>query len=271
VTGSVPFPGTTREQIAESARQGLPDPDPRCANLPRALEELVRSGLTADSKKRPCLSEFITALRGVLNHLLADSLLSGNLDGVKESPSESPMSLRLTVSRQIDRERFVPVATTRPVPERFVRDFRRVPPQPESATVHTGDRVRIQVETNLPGYITVFNVGPTGNLNLLHPAGLREPGLLTAHRPLRLLDIELTPPVGRERLFALWTRDPLTLRREDLLSLAEKGEFSGLGPSRATRDMARVQNALQQLPPGSRHAAVLELNHQPRLEAGGRN
>jgi serine/threonine protein kinase len=263
VTGSVPFPGLTREQIIEQARRGLPDPDARCADLPRVLEQLVRAGLTADPKRRPQLGEFIANLRGALNQLLADSLLQGNAGSFAAHPSESVVALRLTVSRQIGRETFVPVATTRPEPERMVRDLRRVPPRPESVAVHTGDRVRIEVETDHPGYVTVFNVGPTGNLNLLHPAGPHAPAVVTAGRPLRVLDIALTPPVGRERLFALWTREPLALRPEELLSLAEQGKFPDSGPSRATRDMARVQQSLQQLPRGDWHATVLELNHQP--------
>jgi serine/threonine protein kinase len=264
VTASVPFPGLTREQIIEQARRGLPDPDPRCTDLPKALEQLVRTGLAADRQRRPSLKGFVTALRGTLNQLLADSLLTA-----ANSPLDAPVSLRLTVWRQTGREAFVPVATTRPEPERFVRDLRRVPVQPESAAVHTGDRVRIEVETDQPGYITVFNVGPTGNLNLLHPAATHAPAAVTAGRPLRVLDIELTPPAGRERLFALWTREPLALRPEELLSLAAQGELPESGPYRATRDMARVQQSLQQLPPGGWHAAVLELNHQLLAESRG--
>jgi serine/threonine protein kinase len=257
VSGSVPFPGLTREQIIAQARRGLPDPDPRCTDLPRVLEELIRTGLNADPRRRPGLPEFAVSLRGTLNQLLADSILSPRF------LSASLTSLRLSVSRQVDRETFVPVTTTCPAPERFVRDLRRVPPQPESVAVRTGDRVRIEVETDQLGYVTVFNVGPTGNLNLLHPTRPHAPTVVTANRPLHVLDIELTPPAGRERLFALWTREALELRTEDLLGLAEQSKLPDSGPSRATRDMARVQQSLQQLPPGSWQAAVLELNHLP--------
>jgi serine/threonine protein kinase len=262
VTGSVPFPGLTREQLILQARHGLPDPDPRCTDLPRALEKLVRIGLAADSGRRPSLREFATCLRGTLNQLMADSLMCATA----VAAVGNPRSLRLTVSRRIDRETFAPVATTRPEPERFVRDLRRVPPQPESAAVRTGDQVRIEVETDHPGHVTVFNVGPTGNLNILYPSGPNAPTIVTAKRPLHVHDIELMPPAGRERLFALWTREPLALRPEELLGLAERREYAVSGPSRATRDMARVQHSLLQLAPGSWDAAVLELNHQPLAE-----
>jgi serine/threonine protein kinase len=258
VTGSVPFPGQTREQIAEQARRGLPDPDPRCVDLPQALEQLIRAGLAEDPRRRPGLPEFVASLRGRLNHLLADSLLSA-----PARAQAGPASLRLTVCRQEDYYTFVPVATTRPQPERLLRDLRRVPPRPERVDVRTGDRVRIEVETDRPGYVTVFNVGPTGNLNLLYPAEPSPPAAVSAHRPLHVLDIELTPPAGQERLFALWNREPLPLRLDELLGLAEHGRLPASEPYRATRDMKRVQESIRDLSPEDWQAVVLELNHAP--------
>jgi hypothetical protein len=80
------------------------------------------------------------------------------------------------------------------------------------------------------------------------------------------MDLELAPPVGRERLFALWTRKPLPLRPDELLSVAERGELPLSGPARATRDVKRVQEAVQQLQPEEWHATVLELNHLAPVE-----
>jgi serine/threonine protein kinase len=259
VTGSVPYPGTTREQVAAQARAGLPDPDPRCADLPRALELLLRAQLAPRPERRPALREFVVGLRGVLNQLLADSLLA-----IPSAPPAGGPTIRLTVSRQTGRQAFEPVATTRPAPELLVRDLRRVPPQPEQVEIRTGDRLRIEVETDRPGYVTVFNVGPTGNLNLLYPqetdaAGRRTP--IEAGRPLHVLDVELTPPAGNERLFALWSREPLPLRPDELLTVAEQGKLPLSEPYRATRDMARVQSTVERLRPEDWSVAVLNLCH----------
>jgi serine/threonine protein kinase len=264
VTGSVPFPGPTRQQVAAQARRGLPTPDVRCAGLPAALERLVRAGLAADPAARPSLRAFVTALRGALNRLLADSMPAAPGGGRTDSGP-----VRLTVSRRVDRHTFLPVATTQPTHEHSFRDVRRVPEEPERADVCTGDRLRIEVESDREGYVTVFNVGPTGNLNLLHPAtpeGLARPAATAAGRPLRVLEIELTPPAGPERLFALWTREPLPLRPGELLSLAGGGGLPASGPYRSTRDMALVQESVRQLPPDEWHAVVLELNHSSAAE-----
>jgi hypothetical protein len=74
-------------------------------------------------------------------------------------------------------------------------------------------------------------------------------------------DLELTPPAGPERLVALWCR------RQPELSLAQLASLVG-GPALvsrpylATRDVMRVQQAVQRLAPDEWHARVVELDHQ---------
>jgi DNA-directed RNA polymerase specialized sigma24 family protein len=118
--------------------------------------EIVRN-LHADMRDR----EFVTALRGTLNLLFADSL---TLRKTAE-PLPAAVELKLIVSRQIGDRNFLPVAATQPHSERSVRDLKRVPPSPDRICLRTGDRVRIEVETTSDGFVTVFNIGPTGNLN----------------------------------------------------------------------------------------------------------
>jgi serine/threonine protein kinase len=253
MTGAPPFGATTLAGLEAEVARGLPRPDPRCGGMPEALEDLLRAGLAARPADRPALADYAARLRGTLNQLLGDTLLLPETGG-------APVRLRLLVSRQVDCDTFVPVAATAPPAERFLRDLRHVPPRPDQVRLRSGDRVRLEVEADRPGYVTVFNVGPTGNLNLLYPAEEPAP-LLPAHRTLHVLDVELTPPEGRERLFALWSRQPLPLRLDELRSLAEQETVPGSGPARATRDMVRVQESVRQLPPADRHAVVLELDH----------
>jgi serine/threonine protein kinase len=255
VAGEVPFPARTVEELRRRVAAGLPEPDPRCAGLPAPLESVLRAALAADPDGRPPLRDFVSALRGALNLLLVDALTPPGT----QAPA-GQVDLRLIVSRIGGGDAFEPVAATQPRPERVLRDLKRVPPPPRQVALRTGDRVRIEVEADRPGFVTVFNVGPTGNLNLLYPAGaLAAP--VGAHERLHVLDVELTPPAGRERLVALWSRWPLPLRLEELLSLAERGEVPGSAPYRATRDMVRVQESVQNLRPEDWRAVVLELEH----------
>jgi hypothetical protein len=130
--------------------------------------------------------------------------------------------------------------------------------------LRTGEQVRIEVAADRDGFVTVFNVGPTGNLNLLYPdesAGTGSAPAIQAGRPLHVLDVELQPPAGRERLFAVWGRAPLPLSVGQLHGLAERGQGPGSRPYRASRDLARVQEAVRQAGPGDCHAVVLELDH----------
>jgi hypothetical protein len=123
----------------------------------------------------------------------------------------------------------------------------------------------------LIGWVKVItdNVGPTGNLNLLYPTELpatSRPSLVDAHRPLHIVDVELTPPTGRERLVALWSRQPLPLPLPELLSLAERDQVQVSQPYRATRDMVHMQESVQRLQPDDWKAVVLELNHLSPVE-----
>jgi hypothetical protein len=264
VTGSVPFPAVDPQRLIEQVRRGLPEADPRCTGLPRPLEGLIRGGLAADPDERLGLAEFTARLRGSLNQLLADSLLLPTATA-SAAPAAPPTvtSLRLTVSRQDAAGTFTPVATTRPAAERLMRDLHRVPPAPERAEVRTGERVRIDVEADRAGHVVVFNVGPTGNLNLLYPERAGTFAAIEPGRPLHVLDIELTPPAGAERIFALWGRSPLPLRLDELAGLATGGARPTPGPYRATRDLKRLHESVRQLRPEDWQSVVLELNHLP--------
>jgi serine/threonine protein kinase len=258
VTATAPFDGDDVTALCHNIEAGLPVIDPRFAGVPAPLEQLIRAGLAARAGDRPSLGEFVRQLRGALNLLLADCLTQ---PPGGEGTVVPPVHIRLILSR-IDHGRRSSIAWSTRMPEPMLRDLRRVPKAPDSVQLRTGERVRLEVEVDRPGYVTVFNIGPTGNLNLLYPA---EPGdappMLAAHRRMHLLDLELTPPAGQERLFAVWTRQPLPLRLDELRSLVEEGHTGCAGPYRATRDMARVRQSLEQINPQDRHVVVLELEH----------
>jgi hypothetical protein len=229
--------------------------------MPERLERIIRSGLAARPELRPELRTFVADLRGSLNRLMADSLI------LPTAPADrAPVELRLTVARWEGGDIYVPVATTHPAPPRMTRNLTKVPPLPARAGLRTGDRVRIEVAFNHDGFVTVFNVGPTGQLSMLYPdpaAAVSAPALLPANRPLQVSDVELTPPAGVERLFAVWSRVSLPLPLEELFQLAQ-GDAEPVSRSyRSTRNMELVQASVQQLRPEDWRAMVLELVHAP--------
>jgi serine/threonine-protein kinase len=272
ITGEAPFTAARTGDLVRQVERGLPDPEPRCSGLPAAVEAVIRRGLAADPEWRPGLAEFRTALRAALNQLLADTLVNPPVPPQDHGSAPPRVDLQIIISRQVrspvapaGARVFVPVAASRPTPERFLRDLKRVPPAPPQVELRTGDVVRVEVVANRTGFVTVFNVGPTGNLNLLYPP-TPNPQPLPAGETLHIVDVELTPPAGRERVFTLWSRAPLPLRLDELLRLAEGGHVPGSGPYRATRDMVRVQRAVGRLAAEDWHAVVLQLNHLARKD-----
>src|SRR5262249_38509259 len=239
--------------------QGLPEPDPRCEGLPQSLERLMRDGLAADPERRPELARFLDGVRAALNQSLADTL-----PRVGVAAGAAPVQLPLRISRQVGPDVYRPVATRGARPDALARNMKRVPPPPEQVPLRTGDRVRIEVLADRTGYVTVFNVGPTGDLNLLFPdapPSADAAPTIWANQPLRVLDVELQPPAGRERLFAVWSSRPLTLPLEQLHGAVERGEVPVSGAYRATRSMVRVKQAVAALRAAEWHAAVLEVAH----------
>jgi serine/threonine protein kinase len=287
VTGSPPFRSVKLADLKQQIHCGLPDVDARCIGLPEPLEQIIRSGLTADFEQRPSLSDFVSRLRGTLNQLMADSFkmseppapspaTTEHFPGsppkppagpttLPDPPLPAPVDLRLSISQQVGPNIFAPVAATHPRQRAGVltRDMKKVPPAPDQVRLRTGELVRIEVCANRSGFLTVFNVGPTGNLNLLYPAAAPHPNTpplpIEPNCPLHILDVEMTPPAGRERLFAVWSPDPL--RVDQLAGVASQGGASKA--YRATRDMKRLQDLVHQSQPENRHVVVVEVEHVP--------
>ncbi|HTU20806.1 MAG TPA: serine/threonine-protein kinase [Gemmataceae bacterium] len=256
-TGELPFTAVTADQLAAGAARGLPQSDDRFRLVPQRLEGIIRAGLAADQRARPLLPRFIDLLWGALNQTMVDEFLPR----LAEEKAATPVRLRMEVSRRTA-DGWRPVASTQPPTDSLRRDIRRVPPRPAQARVRTGEPLLLEVEADRPGYLAVFNVGPTGNLNRLYP--LIEYGDAPtdeASRPVRIDDLVLSPPAGRERMFAVWSSTPLPVSIKELRSIAE--EDGGSTASRSSRDIVRVRQAVEETSPAKCRVEVLELEHEP--------
>jgi serine/threonine protein kinase len=258
-TGELPFAVAPMPSLVYQKLQGLPDPDARCEAIPEALERVIRAGLAGKPEARPGMPDFVATLRAYLNTLLVDALAMPTA----RTGTNAPVKLRLAVTRYVGGDTYEPVATTEPAFIGVSRNMKKVPRPPEQVRLRTGDRLRINVLADCAGYVTVFDVGSTGHLELLHPDNsptATTPPDVSPQSSLQI-DVELSPPHGRERLFAVWSRKPIGLRPQDLLSFAEQGRLPDAQPYRATRNMKRLKEAVQQLPPDDWHAVVVELAH----------
>src|SRR4051794_24017529 len=119
-------------------------------------------------------------------------------------PASAPPDLHLRVYRLASANSYVLVGSTHPSPT-TLRDLKRVPDDADRVTLRTGDRARIEVVSDRDGYLTVFNVGPAGTFNLLYPDDLTKATLQPGRTALRVANVVLTPPAGRERVYAVWS------------------------------------------------------------------
>ena len=141
--------------------RGLGDPEPR---VPYPKHWRASSG---EGWSRDTLSglrrEFQTQLRTVLNQLSADAVASA----ADAMDPQAPARLQMRVSREVARGRYEVVTGAPPGRVPSTRDIKRVPRPPERVPLRTSDRLMLDVIPDLDGYVTVFNIGPTGNLDLL--------------------------------------------------------------------------------------------------------
>jgi hypothetical protein len=177
----------------------------------------------------------------------------------------SAAGVRLSLSRNDGTGRYIAqVPVSPPTPARALRDMKPVAPAPAKVSFVTGDRLRVEVEVDRPGFLVVFNIGPTGRLNPLYPtATTAPPAPVVAGDRLPILDVELIPPVGHERLVAVWSPTPLHVPLEELRRLAEPESV------RATRDMAPVAPPAHILRPEDCRVAVVDIDHCPAPDSPG--
>jgi tRNA A-37 threonylcarbamoyl transferase component Bud32 len=254
ITGEPPFSAPSWRDLSARIAAGLPDPDLRCASMPAGLERVIRSALAPDPARRPSLTDFTAALRGRLNQLLTDSLLPL---GAGAGPA-----VRLTVARRRGDGSYAPIAAAQRALPRLTRNLEVVPPEPEGVVLRTGDQVRIEVSADRDGYLTVFNVGPTGDLSLFYPAAQGAASAVPANQTVVIGEVLVKPPVGSERLLAVWSRGPLPLSLAEVARQAACD--SPVSPAyRATRNLVLVEESVQGLAEEDWRAAVVELEHRP--------
>jgi hypothetical protein len=239
----------------QAARAGLSRPVAALGNVPRAIEEVILAGLEPDSDRRPDLATFTARLRGAHLQTLADKLLQ------LSRRAAHPVRLDVSVWTASEAElvfRPVPCETQAPEP---TRNMDYVPEPAPVAAVHTGDLVRIEARADTDGYLTVLNLGSSGQLKVVLPNPLAPENRIRAGQPHRLT-VKLTPPAGTDRAVIIWTRHPNTLPLAEWRSRIEAGDVAALPPTLATRGMDFVLHEATVQAEDAWTASVVTITHR---------
>lgn len=185
---------------------------------------------------------------------------------VSLSTVPAEVDLCLTVRRRRDGQPGETLATTAGVVP-SARASGGVPTAPVRPVVRTKDEISIQVSASQPGYVTVFNITPAGELSVLYPKEPLDerspPPPTPANQPIHVMDVALTPPAGSEKLFAVWNARARNLGEYQLRELARRGELPSHGSTRvvtrSTRSYVEPQGSDER---GNWIVVALELDHQ---------
>jgi serine/threonine protein kinase len=254
VTGEPPFDTRDLDRGLAQARAGLSRPVAALNRVPRAVEEAILSGLEPDPDRRADLPTFTAGLRGAHLQALADKLLE------LSRRSTCKVNLRLAVSTASeDNLVFRPVPCSADTSEP-TSDLKHVPPTAPMASVRTGDLVRLEVTADEDGYLTILNLGSSGQLNVVFPNPLARDNRIRASRAQRLT-LKLTPPAGTDRAAVIWTRQPNCLTPAEWRSRIEAGQMAGAPAQEATRGMDFVLHEASEQTNDAWTASVVAIRH----------
>jgi tRNA A-37 threonylcarbamoyl transferase component Bud32 len=255
VAGRPPFATANLMAGLQQARAGLGRPVAALSRVPQAIEDVIRAGLEPDPARRADLATFTARLRGAHLQTLADKLLECS------RRAASRVNLRVSVWAADERDLvFRPVACETQVREP-TRNFDVVPETAPVASVRTGDLLRLEMDADADGYLTVLNLGSSGDLRVVFPNLQAEDNRIRAGRPQRLT-VKLTPPAGTDRAAVIWTRQPRDLTPAEWRSRIEAGQVTPVPPQAAVRGMDFVLHEAVEQPGDAWTASVVTISHR---------
>lgn len=259
ITGEIPFQSTALPEYILQVDQGLSDPDPLCQSMPATLEKLLRDTLRATPEERPPLATFLNDLRGTLNQQLSNVWRESNHQPQNPISPKLELKVRNATTNQICTPARISTSS-----RSKTRDIKKVPTEAPTVHLRTGDTVNLEVTSVDDGHLIIFNIGPTGNLNLLWPEDASKttdwPEIKVGSK-LLITGLMMEAPSGRERLVGLWSRTPRPVNLQELPSLLDEDSEGRSRPYRATRDIVRMQQNTKHYSEEDFQCTVLELEH----------
>lgn len=178
--------------------------------LPHDIEELMGRALSRNLDVRPDADEFKRKLQVSIARFREDV-----------ARREKDLVARVDLSIRVTRETSRGIVNL-PSMSHSSRVVRRDMGEPRTVAARTGDDVLIQVGSKETGFVTVFNIGPKGNFNLISQ------GVEIGAQNSMLREITLVAPAGVERLIAIWNRHRPPLNEREFRELSDR--MRSLGP-----------------------------------------
>jgi hypothetical protein len=251
VTGRAPFPTANWMASVSAALAGLSDLA-GLERVPGAVRDVIVCGLRPEPAQRPDLAEFSARLRG--------AHLQGLADKLAQAARGTAVRVHVSVSAADEGElvfRPVPCQVARSEP---AKDRNMVPEPAPVAAVRTGQLVRLEVAADADGYLTVLNLGSSGQLRVLFPNPVALDNRIRPGRP-HTLTVKLTPPPGTDRAAVIWTRLPSALSLAEWRQCIEAGKPAVLPPPESSRGMDLVLHQAGEQPADAWTAAVVAIAH----------
>ena len=117
-------------------------------------------------------------------------------------------------------------------------------------TYAVGEKVRLFVQTNRDAYLTVLNVGPSGNTTVLFPNARQQDARIRGGKPLEIpapgsgVNIEVRgPTLGRELIKVIASTEPNPLFASSKLTAAGPFSVVSAGAQAAARDLQVTMEA----------------------------
>jgi serine/threonine protein kinase len=256
VCGQPPFDSRDVLRGIQEARVGLRRPVAALSHVPAALEEVILAGLEPVPVQRADLATFTARLRGAHLQALADRLLE------LSRRSGPRVKLRVNVLSAREGELLFHPVSLEAQPLEPTRNMDLVPEPAPVAPLRTGDLVRLEVAADADGYLTVLNLGSSGELKVVFPNPLARDNRLRAGQPQRLT-MKLTPPAGTDRAAVVWTQQPAALTPAEWRERIKSGQVASLPPGEAARGMDFVLHEAGEQTRGSWEACVVAVTHRP--------
>jgi len=231
LTAEPPFPAKNWMDGMRLASRGLDHSDPRLAEIPALIRDGLLAALHPLANCRPTLPDFVQILRTSAAESLGESV----------APEKAADNIDVSVDVWSDGVEMPPEASP-PDTGGSVPVYR----------MQTGCRVTARFHSRSGGYLTLLNVGSSGNASVI-PLSEQNPSCPIEPGGARDVTFVLNPPAGTDQLVGILTGEDPQLAPEQWLHFLDSRELPE-EPAEVYRDLQLLST--NDVPLGERWTSV---------------